>query len=110
MTGRQASSNNNSVVAHRFRKRKKSHLKKLAVFVCALGLAFALGSCAKGGSGLANQGTKLVTNGRLSAIEPPQGWELKKAQLDDELTYTLKGKDDSDYDIYLSIQGEQSRI
>lgn len=96
---------NNSVVAYHLGKRKMSHLKKIAVLVCALGLVFALGSCAKGGSGSANQSTKLVTNGRLSAIEPPQGWELKKAQLDDELTYTRKGKDDSDYDIYLSIQG-----
>lgn len=104
MTEMQVTDNNNSVVVHRLGRGKMSHLKKIAVLVCALGLVFALGSCVKSGSGSANQSIKLVTNGRLSAIEPPQGWELKKAQLDDELTYTRKGKDDSDYDIYLAIQ------
>lgn len=48
---------------------------------------------------------KLVTNGRLSAIEPPKGWELEDASTENQLTYNCleAAPEDGSYKVQLWI-------
>lgn len=42
---------------------------------------------------------KLVTNGRLSAMEAPEGWKQKEANADNELVYIYVGEGDPEDDM-----------
>lgn len=84
-------------------------MKMKRIIVLSLASAMILGMTACSGSektgGETEEATetqeevKLVSNGRLSAMEAPEGWKQKEANADNELVYIYVGEGDPEDDM-----------